>query len=90
MQALPKIIPINEFKNTAQISQTCKESQVPIIITKNGYGEMVLMSLELYEQTIAKMQAALLINESLSDVEKGANLIDGEKFFSSMRKKYGK
>ena len=51
---------------------------------------MVLMSLELYEQTIAKMQAALLINESLSDVEKGANLIDGEKFFSSMREKYGK
>ena len=90
MQALPKIIPINELKNTAQISKTCKESQVPIIITKNGYGEMVLMSLELYEQTIAKMQAALLINESLSDVEKGANLIDGEKFFSSMREKYGK
>lgn len=90
MQALPKIIPINELKNTAQISQTCKESQVPIIITKNGYGEMVLMSLELYEQTIAKMQAALLINESLSDVEKGANLINGEKFFSSMREKYGK
>lgn len=90
MQALPKILPINELKNTAQISQTCKESQVPIIITKNGYGEMVLMSIELYEQTIAKMQAALLINEALDEVEKGANLIDGDKFFAEMRQKYGK
>lgn len=90
MQALPKILPINELKNTAQISQTCKESQVPIIITKNGYGEMVLMSIELYEQTIAKMQAALLINEALDEAEKGANLIDGDKFFAEMRQKYGK
>ena len=81
MQALPKIIPINELKNTAQISQTCKESQVPIIITKNGYGEMVLMSLELYEQTIAKMQAALLINESLSDVERAQTLSTEKSFF---------
>ncbi len=90
MQTLPKILPINELKNTAQISQTCKESQVPIIITKNGYGEMVLMSIELYEQSIAKMQAALLINEAVDEVEKGAKLIDGDKFFAEMRQKYGK
>ena len=54
MQSLPKVLPINELKNTAKITQTCKESKVPIVITKNGYGEMVLMSVELYEQTIAK------------------------------------
>ena len=66
-QALPKILPINELNNTSQIAKTCKESDVPIIITKNGYGEMVLMSIELYEQTIAKMQSALLINEAVEE-----------------------
>ncbi|MGM9971245.1 MAG: type II toxin-antitoxin system Phd/YefM family antitoxin [Anaeroplasmataceae bacterium] len=67
MQILPKILPINELKNTANISKMCKESETPIVITKNGYSDMVLMSVELYEQTIAKLQAALLLNESHND-----------------------
>ncbi|MCC8124528.1 MAG: type II toxin-antitoxin system Phd/YefM family antitoxin [Akkermansia sp.] len=58
MQSLPKVIPINELKNTARMTQTCKESQVPIIVTKNGYGEMVLMSIPLYEKTMAQARAA--------------------------------
>ena len=88
-QALPKIMPINELKNTAKISKTCKESDVPIIITKNGYGDMVLMSVELYEQTIAKLQAAMLINQSLDDIAGGAKPIAGKEFFDKMRAKYG-
>ena len=67
MEALPKILPINELKNTANISKICKESKTPIIITKNGYSDMVLMSVELYEQTIAKLQVAILLNEALND-----------------------
>ena len=70
MQVLPKILPINELKNTSNISKICKESETPIVITKNGYSDMVLMSIELYEQTIAKMQAAILINEALNDPER--------------------
>lgn len=67
MEVLPKILPINELKNTANISKICKESKTPIVITKNGYSDMVLMSVELYEQTIAKLQAAILLNEALND-----------------------
>lgn len=50
MQTLPKIIPIDELKNTDNISKLCKESKTPIIITKNGYSNMVIMSVELYEK----------------------------------------
>ena len=87
---MPKIIPINELKNTANISKTCKESQVPIVITKNGYGDMVIMSLDLYEKTFAKMQAALLINESVAEIENGAVPTNGKTFFDNMKAKYGK
>lgn len=90
MNPLPKVIPINELKNTAQISKTCKESNVPIVITKNGYADMVIMSVELYEETIAKMKAALLINESLAEVQNGGKPIVEDTFFSEIRKKYGK
>ena len=76
MQVLPKILPINELKNTSNISKICKESETPIVITKNGYSDMVLMSVELYEQTIAKMQAAILLNEALNDPERKKEKVD--------------
>ena len=89
-QSLPKVLPVNELKNTASIMKTCKESNVPIVITKNGYGEAVMMSVQLYEEMFVKMQAAALINASLDDIENGAKLIDGNDFFTSMRAKYEK
>ncbi|MCD8343253.1 MAG: type II toxin-antitoxin system Phd/YefM family antitoxin [Oscillospiraceae bacterium] len=89
MQTLPKVIPINELKNTAKISQTCKESEVPIVVTKNGYGEMVLMSIDLYEKTMAEVRAAALINESLERIASGENSTDGFAFLDEMDAKYG-
>ncbi len=82
---LPKIIPINELKNTAQISQTCKESDVPIVITKNGYGEMVLMSVELYENMLYEMQTAALVNEAIDEADSGAEPIGANDFFKSLK-----
>ena len=80
MQVLPRILPINELKNTANISKICKESETPIVITKNGHSDMVLMSVELYEQTIAKMQAAILINEALNDPERNKDKVELNSF----------
>lgn len=90
LQPLPKIIPVNELKNTASIMKACQESTVPIVITKNGYGEAVMMSLKLYEETFAKMQAAALVNAGVDDVENGGKPVDGAAFFSEMKTKYGK
>ena len=88
-QLLPKILPVNELKNTANIMKTCKESDVPIVITKNGYGEAVMMSLKLYEEMFAKLQAAALINAGLDEIESGAKPVSGEEFFNNMKAKYG-
>ena len=89
-QSLPKILPVNELKNTASIMKICQESPVPIVITKNGYGEAVLMSVKLYEEMFAKMQTAVLVNAGLDEVEKGVASMGGKEFFDSMRHKYGK
>ena len=48
-----QIIPIRDLRNTNEISERCKNSTEPIFITKNGYGDMVLMSMETYERTLA-------------------------------------
>ena len=49
---MPQIIPIKELKNTAEISDMCHKSEEPIYVTKNGYGDMVIMSMENYENTM--------------------------------------
>ena len=87
MQALPKIIPVNELKNTAQIMKTCQESDVPVVITKNGYGEAVMMSVRLYEEMFAKAQTAALINSALDEIDAGAKPVSGEEFFGRMKEK---
>ena len=89
-QALPKVLPVNELKNTANIMKTCQESPVPIVITRNGYGEAVMMSISLFEELFAKVQAAALINEGIDEIEKGAKGTDGDEFFNRMSNKYGK
>lgn len=44
------IIPIKDLKDTAKVSEMCHESSMPIYVTKNGYGDMVVMSMECYEK----------------------------------------
>ena len=45
-----KIKPITELRNTNEISSLCHESDEPIIITKNGYDDLVIMSTDAYKK----------------------------------------
>ena len=47
---MPKIIPIRELRDTTMMSELCHSTEEPIFITKNGYGDMVIMSLETFEK----------------------------------------
>ena len=49
---MPQILPIKALKDTGGISELCQNSDEPIFITKNGYGNMVIMSMEIYEKTM--------------------------------------
>ena len=46
---MPQIKPITELRNTTEISELCHAKNEPIFITKNGYGDLVIMSMETYE-----------------------------------------
>ena len=54
---MPQIIPIRDLKKTSEVSQMCKEAREPIFITKNGYGDMVIMSMEMYERRMMQLDA---------------------------------
>ncbi len=87
---MPKIIPINELKNTASISKMVEESDEPIFVTKNGYGSMVMMSLGVFEKEIYRNRVIDLINESLQDANDESKWVDGLQLLSELRQKYGR
>lgn len=49
---MPTIRPVSDLRNNfADISKTVHETGEPIFLTKNGYGDMVVMSMETYEKS---------------------------------------
>lgn len=56
---MPSIRPISDLRNNSnEISEYCKETGEPVFITKNGSGDMVVMSMALYEQLTKKDKKA--------------------------------
>ena len=88
---MPQIVPISHLKNTSEISEMCHSTKEPIFITKNGYGDMVLMSMENYERMmkLSKVYKELEeLEESESQIEAGQTM-NARKHLASMREKYG-
>ena len=55
---MPQIRPITDLRNTNEISELCHARREPIFITKNGYGDLVIMSMETYEALTAAPSSA--------------------------------
>ena len=49
---MPQIRPITDLRNTSEISDACHARREPVFITKNGYGDLVVMSIETYEEML--------------------------------------
>ncbi|MBQ2256510.1 MAG: type II toxin-antitoxin system Phd/YefM family antitoxin [Clostridia bacterium] len=82
------IIPMRDLKDTVAIEKRCAEANGPVFVTKNGYGRLVVMDIEYYEKTMAKLYEAKLISEGLSDIERG-ECADGNDVKARMAEKYG-
>ncbi len=85
---MPQIIPIKDLKDTASVSDLCHRVDEPIFITKNGYGDMVLMSMELFETTRKKWEIYSDIELSEEQIKSGKTK-DARKALKSVREKYG-
>ena len=85
---MPQIIPIRDLKKTAEISDMCHNSEEPIYITKNGYGDMVIMSMETYEKNMRKYLEYKDIEVSEKEIEEG-KVKEAKSALQGMRAKYG-
>lgn len=85
---MPQIIPIKELKNTSEISDMCHKAEEPIFVTKNGYGDMVIMSMEIYETMLKRVMMYHDIEISEKQIENG-QIKDAKAALKGVREKYG-
>lgn len=65
------IRPVSDLRNNfAEISKLVHETEQPLFLTKNGYGDMVVMSMEAFE----KLNFESEIYYKLEEAEKEAEL----------------
>lgn len=84
---MPRIIPIRDLKNTSAISKMCHNSKDPIFVTKNGYGDMVIMSMSAYEEKMFIHDVYEKIDAAEDQIKEGKTL-DAADSLKSLRKKY--
>lgn len=82
------IIPMRDLKDTVEIERKCYEADGPVFVTKNGYGKLVVMSIDHYEKLIGELREAKAVNEGLKDIASG-NIVDGDEVKTRISDKYG-
>ena len=85
---MPQIRPITDLRNTTEISNACHAKREPMFITKNGYGDLVVMSIETYEEMLETTAVDAAIAEAEAEYEQDGKLCDAREALSSRRRKH--
>ncbi|MCM1134278.1 MAG: type II toxin-antitoxin system Phd/YefM family antitoxin [Clostridium sp.] len=70
------------------MSEICHAKREPIFITKNGYGDLVVMSIEVYESMLDTVEMDAAILESENEYTQNGRLHDAKKALASLRRKH--
>ena len=84
-----QIRPVSDLRNKfAEIEELVTSTQSPVFLTKNGYGSMVVMSLQFYENITNNIESKLDEADKMSEF---SNIrLSHDEVFSDLRKKIRK
>lgn len=85
---MPQIRPITDLRNTTEISNVCHARREPVFITKNGYGDLVVMSVEAYEELLETVAADGAITQAEEEYAQEGKLYDAKEALAALRRKY--
>ena len=85
---MPQIRPISDMRNTTEISNLCHAKREPIFITKNGYGDMVIMSMETYDELLETAATDAAIAEAETEFAQSKKLYDAREELHTLRRKH--
>ena len=84
---MPNIRPISDLRNNfSRISEAVHEADEPVFLTKNGVGDMVVMSIEHYERQMARIELYQKLDEARSEIRAGAVGIDAREAIKDLMK----
>ena len=87
---MPTIRPSSDLRNNYnEISELCHEYSEPVFITKNGTGDLAVMSMETYELLAGKFELYSLIEQGINQV-KGGKVKPIKKAIKSIREEINK
>ncbi|MGN0604860.1 MAG: type II toxin-antitoxin system prevent-host-death family antitoxin [Oscillospiraceae bacterium] len=82
---MPTIRPSADLRNCYnEISEFCHEYSEPVFITKNGKGDLAVMSIETYELLKGKLELYALLEKGLQD-DRGGDVVPFREGLDSIR-----
>lgn len=82
------IIPMRKLSNeTSKIAEICVQTGEPIFVTKNGYGNIVVMSMETYQKLYESVEIQNKLNLAAEQIAHGES-VDGFEFLKELKQKY--
>lgn len=85
---MPQIRPITDLRDTNAISDACHARREPVYITKNGYGDLVVMSIEAYEELLDTFATDRAIAEAEAEYAEAGQLHDARTALAALRRKH--
>lgn len=86
---MPMIRPSSDLRNKYnEISEFCNQYQEPVFITKNGTGDLVVMTNAQYEQLCGKSELHRLLDAGLAETKAGHGRPASD-VFSDLEERFG-
>ena len=85
---MKKIRPVSDLRNNfAEISKIVHETGEPVFLTKNGYGDMVVMSIEAYEARQFENEISQKLKEAQTEAKSTDTRYSHEEVISGLKLK---
>ena len=68
-------------------SKLCHETQAPIIVTKNGEADLVVMSYDAFQKMLARQRIGRMLADVDREISEGKQLRDFEETFAALKKR---
>ena len=84
------IRPVSDLRNNfAEISKTVHETAQPVFLTKNGFGDMVVLSMEAYENLHFESEVYFKLQEAEREAEATETRYSSKDVLKAMRAAMG-
>lgn len=84
------IRPVSDLRNNfAEISKIVHETEQPVFLTKNGFGDMVVLSMEAYENLQFESEVYFKLQEAEREAEITEQRFSSKEVLKAMKEAIG-